>query len=163
MPDHNTRRLPCASHAAHLQTWEAGAMSAVILPFDDRGRSRITPPILPAYKHSNGIQSIVWCQFCQRYHWHGPGHRVAHCGSRGGPYTTSGYVLFDAVRSGWTKRGIKYIAVVEQTGGVLIVAKSPANTLIPLAALDAQSSELPTLIHKQPASTKLTGNREAVS
>jgi hypothetical protein len=73
-------------------------MSAVILPFDDRGQSRITPPILPAYKHPNGIQSIVWCRFCQRYHWHGygPGHRVAHCGSRGGPYMTSGYVLFDA-------------------------------------------------------------------
>jgi len=43
-------------------------MSAVILPFDDPGRSWITPPILPAYKHPNGIQSIVWCRFCQRYH-----------------------------------------------------------------------------------------------
>jgi hypothetical protein len=139
-------------------------MSAIILPFDDRGRSRITPPILPAYKHPNGIQSIVWCQFSQRYHWHGygPGHRVAHCGSRGGPYTTSGYVLFDAVRSGWTKRGIKYVAVVEQTGGVLIVAKSPANALIPLVALDTQPSELPTPVHEQPASEKLAGNGEAV-
>ena len=29
-------------------------------------------------------------------HGYGPGHRVAHCGSRGGPYMTSGYVLFDA-------------------------------------------------------------------
>jgi hypothetical protein len=140
-------------------------MSAVILPFDDRGRSRITPPILPAYKHPNGIQSIVWCQFSQRYHWHGygPGHRVAHCGSRGGTYTTSGYVLFDAVRSGWTKRGIKYVAVVEQTGGVLIVAKSPANTLISLAALDAQSGKLPTPVHDQPAGAKPAGNGEAVS
>src|SRR4051794_34248875 len=140
-------------------------MSAVILPFDDHGRSRITPPILPAYKHPNGIQSIVWCQFSQRYHWHGygAGHRVAHCSSRRGPYMTSGYVLFDAVRSGWTKRGVKYVAVVEQTGGVLVVAKSPAHALIPLAALDAQSSELPPLIHKQPAGAKLAGNREAVS
>jgi hypothetical protein len=139
-------------------------MSAVILPFTDRGRSRITPPILPAYKHPNGIRLIVWCQFSQRYHWHdyGPGHRVAHCGFRGGPYTTSGYVLFDAVRSGWTKRGVKYVAVVEQTGGVLIVAKSPANVLIPLVALDAQSSELPTPVHEQPASEKLAGNGEAV-
>jgi hypothetical protein len=93
---------------------------------------------------------------------YGPRHRRAHCGSRGGPYTTSGYVLFDAVRSGWTKRGIKYVAVVEQTGGVLVVAKSPANALIPLAAPDAQSSELPPLIHKQPAGAKLAGNREAV-
>ena len=140
-------------------------MSAVILPFDDRGRSRITPPILPAYKHPNGIQSLVWCQFCQRYHWHGygPGHRVAHCGSRGGTYTTSGYVLFDAVRSGWTKRGIKYVAVVEQTGGVLIVAKSPVNALISLAALDAQSGKLPTPVHDQPAGAKPAGNREAMS
>jgi hypothetical protein len=138
-------------------------MSAVILPFDDRGRSRITPPILPAYKHPNGIQSIVWCQFSQRYHWHGPRHRVAHCGSRGGPYMTSGYVLFDAVRSGWMKRGIKYVAVVEQTGGVLIVAKSPVNALISLAALDAQSGKLPTPVHDQPAGAKPAGNGEAVS
>jgi hypothetical protein len=73
-------------------------MSAVILRFDDRGRSRITPPVLPAYKHPNGIHALVWCRFCQRYHWHGygAGHRVAHCGSRGGPYMTSGYVLFNA-------------------------------------------------------------------
>jgi hypothetical protein len=61
-------------------------MSAVILRFDDRGRSRITPPVLPAYKHPNGIHALVWCQFCQRCYWHsyGAGHRVAHCGSRGG-------------------------------------------------------------------------------
>jgi hypothetical protein len=76
---------------------------------------------------------------------------------------TSGYVLFDAVRSGWTKRGIKYVAVVEQTGGVLIVVKSPANALIPLAALDAQSSELLTEPNSQPASEKLAGNGEVVS
>src|SRR3954447_21570825 len=81
----------------------------------------------------------------------------------GGPYMMSGYVLFDAVRSGWTKRGIKCVAVVEQTGGVLIVAKSPANALIPLAALDATSGWLPDPIHEQPASAKLAGNREAVS
>jgi hypothetical protein len=139
-------------------------MSAVILRFDDHGRSWITPPVLPAYKHPNGIQALVWYQFCQRYHWHGygAGHRVAHYGSRGGPYMTSGYVLFDAVRSGWTKRGIKYVAVVEQTGGVLIIAKSPANALIPLAALDAQSGELPTHPSLQPASEKLAGNGEAV-
>src|SRR3954471_7864195 len=98
-------------------------MSAVILRFDDRGRSRITLPVLPAYKHPNGIQALVWCQFCQRYHWHGygPRHRL---------YMTSGYVLLDAIRSGWTKRGIKYVAVVEQTGGGLVVTKSPANALI---------------------------------
>jgi hypothetical protein len=140
-------------------------MSAVILRFDDRGRSRITPPVLPAYKHPNGIHALVWCQFCQRYHWHGygAGHRVAHYGSRGEPYMTSGYVLFDAVRSGWTKRGIKYVAVVEQTGGVLIVAKPPANALIPLAALDAQSGWLPDPIHEQPADAKSGGNGEAVS
>jgi hypothetical protein len=76
---------------------------------------------------------------------------------------TSGYVLFDTVRSGWTKRGIKYVAVVEQTGGVLIVAKSPANALIPLAALDAQSAELPHPIHEQPADAKSAGNGEALS
>jgi len=75
---------------------------------------------------------------------------------------TSDYLLFDAVRSGWTKRGIKYIAVVEQTGGVLVVAKSPANALRPLADLDAQSSELLTLIHEQPADAKSAGNGEAV-
>jgi hypothetical protein len=131
-------------------------MSAVILPFDDRGRSRITPPILPAYKHPNGIQALVWRQFCQRYHWHGygPRHRL---------YMTCGYVLFDVVRSGWTKRGIKHVAVVEQTGGVLVVAKPPAKVLIPLAALDAQSSELLPPIHEQPASAKLAGNGEAIS
>jgi hypothetical protein len=155
--DHNRRRAPCASRVGDLRYLIArSAISVVILPFADRGRSRITPPILPAYKHPNGIQSLVWCRLYQRYHWHGygPGHEF---------YMTSGYVLFDAVRSGWTKRGIKYVAVVEQTGGVLVVAKSPANALIPLAALDAQSSELPPLIHKQPAGAKLAGNREAVS
>jgi hypothetical protein len=140
-------------------------MSAIILRFDDRSRSRITPPVLPAYKHPNGIHALVWCQFCQRYHWrgYGAGHRVAYCGSRGAPYMTSGYVLFDAVRSGWTKRGIKYVAVVEQTGGVLIVAKPPANALIPLAALDATSSELLPPIHEQPACSKQAGNGEAMS
>jgi hypothetical protein len=127
----------------------------VILPFADRERSRITPPILPAYKHPDDIQTLVWCRLCQRYHWHG-------YGPRHGLYMTSDYVLFDAVRSGWTKRGIKCVAVVEQTGRVLNVAKSPANALIPLAALDTQSSELPPPIHEQPASAKLAGNGEAL-
>jgi hypothetical protein len=130
-------------------------MSAVILPFADRGRSRIIPPILPAHKHPDGIQSLVCCRLCQRYHWHG-------YGPRHGLYMTSSHVLFDAVRPGWTKRGIS-VAVVEQTGGVLVVVKSPANALIPLAALDAQSSELPPPIHEQPASAKRAGNGEAVT
>jgi hypothetical protein len=76
---HNRRRAPCASRVGDLRYLIArSATSAVILPFADRGRSRITPPILPAYKHLKGIQAIVWCQFCQRYHWHGygAGHRV---------------------------------------------------------------------------------------
>jgi hypothetical protein len=103
-------------------------MSAVILRFDDRGRSQITPPVLPAYKHPNVIQALVWFRLCQGYHWHG-------YGPRHGLYMTSSYVLFDVVRSGLTKHGIKYVAVVEQTGEVLVVAKSPVNALIPLAAL----------------------------
>jgi hypothetical protein len=53
--------------------------------------------------------------------------------------------------------------VVEQTGGVLIVVKSPANALIPLAALDATSGWLPDPIHEQPADAKSAGNGEAVS
>ena len=53
--------------------------------------------------------------------------------------------------------------MVEQTGGVLVVTKSPANALIPLAALDAQSSELPDPIHEQPADAKSAGNGEAMS
>ena len=129
-------------------------MSAVILPFADRGRSRITPPLLPAYKHPDGIQSLVWFRLCQRYHWHG-------YGPRHGLYMTSGYIVFDAVRPSRTKRGIS-VAVVEQTGGVLVIVKSPANALIPLAALDAQSSELPTPIHEQPADAKPARNGEAV-
>jgi hypothetical protein len=52
--------------------------------------------------------------------------------------------------------------VVEQTGGILVFAKFRANALIPLAALDAKSSELPPPIYEQPASAKLAGNREAV-
>jgi hypothetical protein len=94
---------------------------------------------------------------------YGPKHRRAHCGSRGGPYTTSGYVLFDAVRSGWTKRGIKYVSVVEQTGGIFVLARNPADALTVLAALiDATSAELPTPSTTQPASAKLAGNRGAV-
>jgi hypothetical protein len=61
-------------------------MSAVILPFDDRGRSRITSPVLPgtntrmAFRRWSGAgpaSGII--------HGYGPGHRVAHCGSRGAP------------------------------------------------------------------------------
>jgi hypothetical protein len=130
-------------------------MSAVILRFDDRGQPRITPPVPPAYKHPNGIHALVWCRFCQRYYWHG-------YDPRRGLYITSSYVLFDVVRSGWTKRGIKHVAVVEQIDGVLVVAKPPAKVLIPLAALDVQSSELLPPIHEQPASAKLAGNGEAM-
>src|SRR3954470_1537337 len=112
-------------------------MNTIILPFVDRRYTRITPPILPAYRHPNSIQSLVWYQFCERYHWHGcgPRHRVAHCSSRGELYKTSGYVLVDAIRSGWPKRGVKYVSAVERAGGVFVVAKSPADALQMLAAL----------------------------
>jgi hypothetical protein len=49
-------------------------------------------PVLPAYVHEGGLK--VWCEFCQRWHFHsaGNGHVVAHCAQET-PYSKTGYIL----------------------------------------------------------------------
>jgi hypothetical protein len=53
-------------------------------------------PQLPAYPRDDGLTGLrVWCTWCDRWHYHGPGygHRAAHCYRRGSPYRDTGYVL----------------------------------------------------------------------
>lgn len=53
-------------------------------------------PILIAYRYSPS-SLVVWCGYCQRWHWHSPGdgHRVAHCLLPTSPYHTTGYILVE--------------------------------------------------------------------
>jgi hypothetical protein len=83
-------------------------------------------PTLPAYRSRDGIQLMVWCTHCQKWHSHGGcggtchpeirdryrclprgvpctcpvgtsnGHRVAHCHGRCSPYDNTGYDLEEA-------------------------------------------------------------------
>lgn len=60
---------------------------------------RIAAPILPAYvtpaAGARSAQAHLWCQHCEAVHSHGPqpGHRCAHCFSKGSPYSATGYDL----------------------------------------------------------------------
>ena len=36
-----------------------------------------------------------FCRYCDRYHYHGAGHRVAHCSVEDSPYRDTGYVLIE--------------------------------------------------------------------
>lgn len=51
--------------------------------------------VLPAALSPDGKSLIIWCEHCNKNHWHGAGggygHRVAHCFE--GPYMHGGYVL----------------------------------------------------------------------
>jgi hypothetical protein len=53
------------------------------------------PAGLPAYPCDDGRQLRVWCDACNRWHYHGAavaGHRVAHC-CPDSPHRAAGYVL----------------------------------------------------------------------
>jgi hypothetical protein len=82
-------------------------------------------PTLPAYRTRDGIQLMVWCTHCQKWHCHGGcggtcnprirdryrflpagtscacpvgtgnGHRVAHCHCDCSPYNRTGYTLVE--------------------------------------------------------------------
>ena len=52
---------------------------------------------------------------------------------------------------------------VERAGGVFLVARTPADALEALAAIDAQSTRLPDPSTTQPAEAKSAGNGEAMA
>jgi hypothetical protein len=50
-------------------------------------------PTLPAVLSADGRQLLVWCEYCERNHYHGAGsyeHKVAHCGNPESPYWLTG-------------------------------------------------------------------------
>ena len=55
----------------------------------------VIPPSLPAVASRDGVNAIVWCRYCDDFHWHGNGDggRVAHCVVSDSPYRETGYVL----------------------------------------------------------------------
>lgn len=68
-------------------------------------RSDRTVPTLEALRTCDGVELVIWCDFCKRWHRHGSGgptmgagngHRVAHCGSQRSPYFRTGYVLCES-------------------------------------------------------------------
>ena len=75
------------------------------VPVDKYTCLDLNAPILPAYqdrsKKTGAIRWRVWCRFCGRWHYHGPGegHRVAHCNGET-PYSVSGYNLVRRRRGG---------------------------------------------------------------
>jgi len=59
-------------------------------------------PVLPAYRSRGQESLIIWCLWCEKWHWHGAvgpelgagnGHRVAHCVYALSPYKETGYYL----------------------------------------------------------------------
>lgn len=55
-------------------------------------------PVLRAKKIYRGkkvIQLKVWCEYCNKYHFHGTeeGHRIAHCWKEDSPFNKTGYIL----------------------------------------------------------------------
>ena len=60
------------------------------------------PPVLNALRTANGVQLVIFCDHCRRWHRHGAvgpefgrgdGHRTAHCIDKRSPYKHTGYVL----------------------------------------------------------------------
>ena len=53
-------------------------------------------PTVPAYQHHGEDGRTLWgmwCDYCQRWHWHGQGegHRIEHCHDPRSPYAKHGY------------------------------------------------------------------------